>query len=275
MSIAAGSVAIVGAGPGDPELLTRRAYDLIRCADVIFYDALVGDAVLDELPEAARAVNVGKRPGGGRTPQTEINRRLVRAARSGQRVVRLKGGDPFVFGRGGEEAEQLAAHDVPIELVPGVSSVLAGPAAAGIPLTHREHASSLTVVTGHEDPTKSESALDWEAIARTVEAGGTLVILMGVRRLGDNIAELTSNGLSESIPVAMVERASLPGEYTLTGTLGTVVPLAREAGIEPPAITVVGDVVAVGESIAECLGAAPASRLLGGARRTTEGEVHQ
>ena len=257
-----GSVAIVGAGPGDPELLTIKARNRIDAADVILHDSLVGDGVIESLPGSARRVHVGKRPGGERTSQAEINRRMVEEARRGNRVVRLKGGDPTVFGRGGEEAEHLAAHDVPFEIVPGISSVLAGPQAAGIPLTHREHASSLTVVTGHEDPTKADSALDWGALGRTVSTGGTLVILMGVGRLPDNVAALRANGVDPTTPVAMIERASLPGEFAVTGTLDAIVEIADDAGIEPPAVTVVGEVVAVGERLADVEGAAPA--LVGG-----------
>ena len=257
-----GSVAIVGAGPGDPELLTIKARKRLDAADVILHDSLVGDGVIETLPATARRIHVGKRPGGERTSQAEINRRLVEAARRGNRVVRLKGGDPTVFGRGGEEAEHLAAHDVPFEIVPGISSVLAGPQAAGIPLTHREHASSLTVVTGHEDPTKTDSALDWSALSRTVAAGGTLVILMGVGRLPDNVAALRRHGVEAETPVAMIERATLPGEFAVTGTLDDVVQTAEDAGIEPPAVTVVGEVVSVGERLADVEGAAPA--LLGG-----------
>ena len=257
-----GSVAIVGAGPGDPELLTVKARKRIDAADVILHDSLVGEGVVDSLPEAARCVHVGKRPGGERTSQAAINRRMVEEARRGNRVVRLKGGDPTVFGRGGEEAEHLAAHDVPFEVVPGVSSVLAGPQAAGIPLTHREHASSLTVVTGHEDPTKEDSALDWEALAQTVSTGGTLVILMGVGRLPDNVAALRRHGVTADTPAAMIERATLPGEFAVTDDLAGIVETAREAGIEPPAVTVVGEVVTVGERLADVEGAAPA--LVGG-----------
>ena len=257
-----GTVAIVGAGPGDPELLTIKARNRIDAADVILHDSLVGDGVIETLPATALRIHVGKRPGGERTGQPEINRRLVEEARRGNRVVRLKGGDPTVFGRGGEEAEHLAEHGVPFEIVPGISSILAGPQAAGIPLTHRDHASSLTVVTGHEDPTKADSALDWGALARTVATGGTLVILMGVGRLPDNVATLLDHGVDPTTPVAMIERASLPGEFAVTDDLAGIVETADDAGIEPPAVTVVGEVVSVGERLADVEGAAPA--LVGG-----------
>lgn len=253
-TLAPGTVALVGAGPGDPELLTVKARRLLDAADVVFHDALVGEALLATLSADTTVYDVGKRADGERTTQAEINRRLVAAARAGNRVVRLKGGDPTVFARGGEEAEHLATADVPVEIVPGVTSAVAAPGVAGMPVTHREHASSLTVVTGHEDPTKSESALDWDALAAQVEAGGTLAILMGVGRLPDNVAALRGAGLPPRTPAAMVERATLPDERVVVGTLATIVDAARGVGIEPPAVTIVGDVVEVRERVRAALG---------------------
>jgi len=251
----AGKVYLVGAGPGDPDLLTVRARRVLDGADVVMYDSLVGDGIVESLPEAARTVDVGKKPGpdGERTTQADIERWLVDHARDGQTVVRLKGGDPGVFGRGGEEAEHLAAEDVPFEVVPGVTSAVAAPGVAGIPITHREHASSVTVITGHEDPTKDESALDWGALAATVRAGGTLLILMGVRRLPDNVAALREHGVDPATPVALIQQATLSGEQTVTATLETIVAARDEAGIEPPALTVVGDVVGVRDSVRHAL----------------------
>lgn len=249
-----GHVAIVGAGPGDPELLTVKARRLLTTADLVLYDRLVGDAILESLPPAVTEY-VGKKPDGKHTPQERINRRMVEGARAGKQVVRLKGGDPTVFGRGGEELEYLAEHDVPAEVVPGISATVAAPEVVGIPLTHREHAASLTIVTGHENPEKPESALDWSSLADTVTAGGTLVIVMGVKRLPDNVAALRRNGVPADMPAAMVERATLPEQTVITGTLETITEQAREAGIEPPATTVVGDVVSVREQVAELLGA--------------------
>lgn len=246
-----GTVYLVGAGPGDPALLTVRARRVIDGADVVFHDALVGEALLETLPAGAAVNDVGKRGGGRRTGQAEINRRLVEAARDGNAVVRLKGGDPTVFARGGEEAEHLAAAGVPVEIVPGVTSAVAAPAVAGVPVTHREHASCVAVVTGHEDPTKPDSALDWAALAAVVDAGGTLAILMGVGRLPDNVAALRAAGLDFETPAAMIERATLPDEQVVSGTLETIVADAREAGIDPPAVTVVGDVVSVRERVAD------------------------
>lgn len=246
-----GTVYLVGAGPGDPELLTVRANNLIAEADVVLHDSLVGERIVSELPPASATVtSVGKRPETGRRwQQEEINRYMVRKAETEETVVRLKCGDSTVFGRGGEEAEFLAEHGVPFEFVPGVTSAIAAPEVAGIPATHRDCASSLTVVTGHEDPTKDESALDWGAIADNVAAGGTLVILMGVRRLSDNVAVLQKQGLSADTPVAVVESATHPDGSVMVATLGTIVERSNEVGINPPATVVVGAVVDVRETV--------------------------
>lgn len=248
-----GKVYVVGAGPGDPDLMTVKARRVVDSADVVMHDSLVGDGIIETLPDGTRVENVGKSPGGERTTQDEINRRMVAEARDGKVVVRLKCGDPNVFGRGGEEAERLAESGVEFEVVPGVTSALAAPGTEGIPATHRDHASSLTVVTGHEDPTKDESALNWSALAANVKAGGTLVILMGVGRLSDNVKALVRNGLPEETPVAMVEKATLKESRTVVSTLEGVVGEARAAGIEPPATTVVGDVVEVREDVVDSL----------------------
>ncbi|MDY6774779.1 MAG: uroporphyrinogen-III C-methyltransferase [Halobacteria archaeon] len=244
-----GTVYLVGAGPGDPELLTLKAGRLLEEADSVLHDSLVDDGVLDLIPDSTDVVNVGKRPDGKTTPQDEINSLMVDEAREGKTVVRLKGGDPDVFGRGGEEAEHLASEDVEFEIVPGVTSVVAASGVSGIPLTHRNHSSSFTVITGHEDPTKEESAIDWEALARNIEAGGTLVILMGVRRLPDNVEALTQHGVDASTPAAMVEKATRDGEKYVTGSLENIVERTRDEGIESPAITVIGDVVKVRDEI--------------------------
>jgi uroporphyrin-III C-methyltransferase len=251
-----GTVFLVGSGPGDPDLLTVKAKRLIGSADVVLHDKLPGPEILGEIPEAKRE-DVGKRAGGEWTPQEYTNRRMVELAREGNRVVRLKGGDPFVFGRGGEEAEHLAEQGVPFEVVPGVTSAIAGPAVAGIPVTHRDHASSVSFVTGHEDPTKEESAVDWDALAAT---GGTIVVLMGVGKLPAYTAELRDAGLDGDTPVALVERATWPGMRVATGTLDTIVDARDEVGIEPPAITVIGDVAATRDRVVgflENAGSAP------------------
>jgi uroporphyrin-III C-methyltransferase len=249
-----GTVSLVGAGPGNPELLTVKARRLLDEADVVLHDSLVGDGVIESIPDPTRVEHVGKRADGERTPQAEINDRLVREATAGHDVVRLKGGDPTVFARGGEEAEHLARHGVAFEVVPGITSAVAAPGVAGIPATHRDHASTFAVVTGHEDPSKADSALDWDALSALVDAGGTLVILMGVGRLPDNVAALRAGGVASDTPVAMVERATLPDERVVAGTLDSIVTRADEAAVEPPAVTVVGDVVGVRETVAHCLG---------------------
>lgn len=244
-----GFVSIVGAGPGEPGLLTVKAMDRLETADLVLHDRLVGDEVLEAIPVATSVDHVGKGPDGSGTDQSTINERMVAAAERGASVVRLKCGDPGVFGRGGEEAEYLAAHSIPFELIPGVTSAIAAPEAAGIPLTHREHASSVTVVTGHEDPTKAESALDWQALGETVTTGGTLVILMGVTHLARNVDRLVDADVPPDTPAAMIERATMTDETIVSGTLETIVARARRAEVSPPATTVVGDVVDVGRAV--------------------------
>ncbi|MFB6282515.1 MAG: uroporphyrinogen-III C-methyltransferase [Halobacteria archaeon] len=244
-----GKVYVVGGGPGDPELLTLKAASTLEDADTVLYDSLVGDGVLDYVADDAEQIYVGKKPGGERTTQHEINEMMVRRVRRGEDVVRLKGGDPCIFGRGGEELCYLARRDVEFELVPGVSSVQGAPTDALIPLTHRKHSSSFTVVTGHEDPSKPESALDWSALADNVSAGGTLVILMGVGKLGDNMSELIENGVTSDTPAALVEKATLDDAEMVAAELSEIEEAARKTGIEPPAVTVVGDVVDVAREL--------------------------
>ena len=234
----AGLVSLVGSGPGDPELLTVKARRLLDDADVVLHDKLPGPEILDSIPEERRE-DVGKRAGGEWTPQEYTNHRLVELARAGNHVVRLKGGDPFVFGRGGEEMEHLASEGIPFEVVPGITSAIAGPGVAGIPVTHRDHTSSVSFVTGHEDPTKPESAVEWDALAAT---GGTIVVLMGVGKLPEYTAALREAGMDPETPVALVERATWPGMTVATGTLADIVAVRDAEGIEPPAITVIGDV---------------------------------
>ncbi|WP_276254964.1 uroporphyrinogen-III C-methyltransferase [Halomontanus rarus] len=244
-----GTVHLVGSGPGDPDLLTVKAARLLEDADIVLHDKLPGPEIIDRLPDD-RSEDVGKRAGGERTSQAEINERLVELARAGKTVVRLKGGDPFVFGRGGEEAEYLAAHGIPFEIVPGITSAVAAPGVAGIPVTHRDHASSVSFVTGHEDPTKAESAVDWEALAAT---GGTIVVLMGVGRLPDYTAALREAGMDAGTPVALIERGTRPGQRVATGTLETIVEVRDGAGISPPAVTVIGDVAGSREAVVDFL----------------------
>ncbi|MFC7132652.1 MULTISPECIES: uroporphyrinogen-III C-methyltransferase [Salinibaculum] len=244
-----GTVYLVGSGPGDPELLTLKARRLIDEADVVLHDKLPGPDILAEIPDDKRE-DVGKRAHGEVTSQQYINERLAELAHEGKDVVRLKGGDPTVFGRGGEEMLYLAEHGVTFEVVPGVTSAIAGPEVAGIPITHRDHASSVTFVTGHEDPDKEESAVDWAALAA---GGGTIVVLMGVTRLPEYTAALVEAGMDPETPVAMVERATREGQQIATGTLATIVDARDGAGIEPPALTIIGDVAGTRERVVDFL----------------------
>lgn len=241
-----GIVWLVGAGPGDPELATLKAKRLIESADAVVYDRLVDGRLLGYARRDAELIDVGKIPGKRVNRQEDINRLLIRLAREGKRVARLKGGDPFVFGRGGEEAEALAAEGLRFEVVPGVTSAIAAPAYAGIPLTHRRMASSFTVVTGSEDPDKPDSAVDWQALAR---GGGTIVVLMGQANLRAIAEALMRFGRAPGTPVALVQWGSEPYQRTLTGTLGDIADRAAEAGIGAPAVTVVGDVARLRETI--------------------------
>jgi uroporphyrin-III C-methyltransferase len=242
-----GRVALVGAGPGDPGLMTVRGLALLRTADVVVYDRLVDPRILDEIPPRARRIFVGKTTGAHLVPQAEINELLVVHARRGRRVVRLKGGDPFVFGRGGEEADALAAAGVPFEVVPGVSAAVAVPAYAGIPVTHRGVASSFAVVTGHEDAGKTASSIDWAALATAVD---TLVILMGVRSLPAIARALLDAGRPPETPVALIHRGTTEAQETVVGRLDGIAVLAAARELPPPVVIVVGDVVALRERLA-------------------------
>jgi uroporphyrinogen III methyltransferase/synthase len=241
MSARGGVVYLVGAGPGDPGLMTARSLELIAAADSVFYDRLIPTGALDGAREDAELVYVGKKPGVPSVPQEEIGERLVAAAREGRSVVRLKGGDPFVFGRGGEEGEALRAAGVEFEVVPGVTAGVAATAYAGIPVTHRDDASAVAFVTGHEDPEKPESALDWPALARFP---GTLVFYMGVKRLGENATALVAGGRDPEEPAAAIERGTWPGQRTVVATLGTIAEAVARERIKAPALIVVGAVAA-------------------------------
>ncbi len=231
---------LVGAGPGDPGLFTLRGKECLATAQVVIYDALCSPELLRFAPESAELIFAGKRSGKHTLSQTEMNRLLVEKAQKGFRVVRLKGGDPFLFGRGGEEAEALADAGVPFEIVPGVTSITAGPAYAGIPVTHRSHNACFTVFTGHEDPEKSASKLDYEAVAR---ASGTKVMLMGVERIDAIAQALIANGMPLDTPVALIRWATTGRQQTLEGTLNNIAQQVREAHFSAPAIAVFGEVV--------------------------------
>jgi len=244
VSDARGVVYLVGAGPGDPGLLTARALELIATADVILYDRLVPATALDGARPDAERIYVRKEGRGPQIPQTQIERVLLEFARAGKRVVRLKGGDPFVFGRGGEEALVLRAAGIPFEVVPGVTSGVAAPAYAGIPVTHRERASAVALITGHEDPDKPASAIDWPALAAFP---GTLVFYMGVKQLPRIAQQLIAGGRAADEPAAVIERGTLPGQRTVVATLETIAARAASERIRPPSITLVGPVAALRE----------------------------
>lgn len=235
-----GIVYLLGAGPGDPGLMTVRGRELVETADVLVYDALSSPELLHWAPAACERIFVGKRASCHALPQEEINALLVKLGRAGKKVVRLKGGDPYVFGRGGEEAEALHEAGVPFEVIPGVTSAIAGPAYAGIPVTHRKCCTQFTVFTGHEDAGKKESSLDLEGIAR---AHGTKIILMGMQRLEELCEVLTGFGQSPDTPAAVVQWATTGMQRTVTGTVKTLPAKVRKAGLGAPAIIVIGDVV--------------------------------
>ena len=240
----AGAVYLVGAGPGDPGLLTLRAAELLKTGDVIVYDRLIQEEVLALAKPSAERIYMGKPLGKHDSRQDEIHQLLLRKSAEGKTVVRLKGGDPFLFGRGGEEAEFLAEHGVPFEIVPGVSSALAAPLSAGISVTHREAASAVAIVTGHEAK-DDESRLDWKALSRL----DTLVFLMGVSNVGRIAQRLMEHGRAPETPAAMIQMAFWHDETVVTGTLETIAALVTQAGIRPPATLVVGEVVRLHEKL--------------------------
>ncbi|HEY4757103.1 MAG TPA: uroporphyrinogen-III C-methyltransferase, partial [Chthoniobacterales bacterium] len=241
-----GTCFLVGAGPGDLGLVTLRAKELIEHADVIVYDALANPEMLGWARSDAEIIFAGKRAGEKTLSQGEINALLVEKSRLGKNVVRLKGGDPFVFGRGGEEAEALAAAGVDFEIVPGITSAIAAPAYAGIPVTHRDQTSHVTFFTGHEDPAKSESAINFDALAKL---GGTQVMLMGVDRLAAITREMLAHGAKENLPVALIRLGTVGGQRTLVGNIGNIAERAKDGGIEAPAVAIFGDVVSLRKNL--------------------------
>ena len=252
-----GLVSLVGAGPGDPELITVKGLRCLRQADVVIYDRLANEALLDHVPVSALRLFAGKAPGSHAMTQDEINTALVEHGRAGKRVVRLKAGDPYVFGRGGEEAEVLVAAGVPYDVVPGVTSAIAVPAAAGIPVTHRDFTPAFTVVTGHEDPSKEVSTVPWHALGSGAD---TLVFLMGVGRLGLIAERLIEAGRSSETPVAVVRRGTWPDQQSVLGTLADIADRVAEVGLTAPAVTVVGRVVSLAETLGWPAGAGLAGK---------------
>ncbi len=243
--MAPGKVFLVGAGPGDPKLLTLKAVEVLREADVVVYDRLVSDSILGFAPKDAEKLYVGKSSDKHELSQEKINELLFDLALAGKRVVRLKGGAPFVFGRGGEEAEALADKKIAFEVVPGVTSAIAVPAYAGIPLTHRDYASSFAVVTGHQ-AADAEKPIAWGRLAGSVD---TIVVLMGVGSLESTAKALMEGGLSSDMPVAVIEGGTTEKQRSLVGTLDTIAEEARAMDVKPPAVIVIGEVVNLGSKL--------------------------
>ncbi len=244
--MAPGKVYLVGAGPGDPQLLTIKAVKVLKEADVVIYDRLVGEDILCLAPETAEMLYVGKRTGKHEVPQDKITELIIEKAQCGGKIVRLKGGDPFIFGRGGEEAEALVEKGIEFEVVPGVSSAVVAPAYAGIPLTHRDYAASVAIITGHRAG-DAEKPVDWVKIAKAVD---TMVILMGVESLEGIVGKLLKGGISPDKPVAMVESGTYAKQRTLIATLGTIIKEAKAKQIKPPSVIVVGEVATLGRKLA-------------------------
>ncbi len=244
-----GKVYLVGAGPGDPGLMTLKGKSLLECADVVIYDALVSPQILAMINLKAEQINAGKRRGMHSLVQEDTTQLLVNKAQSGGCIVRLKGGDPFIFGRGGEEMEELVAAGIPVEVVPGITSGIAAPAYAGIPLTHRNYSSSVTFVTGHEGAGKYRPAVNWQAIAHGSE---TIVIYMGIHNLPYIIGQLLAAGLSTTTPIALIRWGTRPEQEELSGTLETIVQQVEKTGFSAPAIAVIGQVVTLHAMLANC-----------------------
>ena len=247
-SMVFGKVYLVGAGPGDPKLLTVKAVEVIKTADVVIYDRLgVSDEVLNMAPVDAERIFVGKRTGLHEVPQDQITNLIVQKAKEGGGVVvRLKGGDPFIFGRGGEEIEALVAEGISFEVVPGISSSVAAPMYAGIPLTHRDYAASVAIITGHRAG-DAEKPVDWVKIAHAVD---TMVILMGVESLEGIVDKLLKGGVSPDRSVAMVESGTLPQQRTIIATLGTIIVKANQNNLKPPSVIIIGEVTELGRKLA-------------------------
>jgi uroporphyrin-III C-methyltransferase len=240
-------VFICGAGPGDPGLITVKAMKLIKDCDVVFYDRLVSKEIIDQIPSNSERIFVGRSVGDAATHQDHTNEMMVAYANKGKRVLRLKGGDPFIFGRGAEEAEYLIKHNVEFEIVPGISSAIGSAAYAGIPLTHRRVSSSVAIVTGHEDPSKKGPNVHWSNLGVAVD---TLVILMGIEHLSQIRSILINSGMKKSTEVAIIENGTTKKQREIVGNLGNIVSKARSAKIEPPAIIIIGKVVSLQKKLA-------------------------
>ena len=244
--MALGKVYLVGAGPGNPELLTVKAVTVLKHANVVIYDRLVGESILNLAPENAEKIYVGKRTGRHEVPQDKITELIIEKAQLGGNIVRLKGGDPFIFGRGGEEAEALVEKGIEFEIVPGISSAIAAPMYAGIPLTHRNYAASLAIITGHRAG-DAEKVINWSKIAAAVD---TMVILMGVESLQAITEKLINGGLSAETPAAIIESGTLKQQRTIIGKIGTIATDAEKKQVKPPAVIVIGEVANLGRKLA-------------------------
>lgn len=241
-----GTVYLVGAGPGDHKLITLRAAELIRAADVVLYDRLVGKKTIEMIPASAEKVYVGRAVGDDTTHQDSTNELMVRHAKLKKTVVRLKGGDPIIFGRGGEEAEFLQKHGIRYEIVPGITSGIGSATYSGIPLTHRHYSSSVVFVTGHEDPQKESESVKWKNLARSVD---TIVIMMGLSRIGFICRQLESGGMDKDMPVAVIQDGTTSRHKMITGTISNIVRLVDENRIAPPANIIIGKVVDLNKTI--------------------------
>ena len=234
-----GKVFICGGGPGDPKLITVRAMELLKSCDVILYDRLVGKEIIDQIPAGTEKVYVGRTVGQPTTHQDRTNELMVKYAEKGKNVMRLKGGDPFIFGRGAEEAEYLIKRGIEFEIVPGITSAIASPAYAGIPLTHRRYSSSVAIVTGHEDAEKDELVVKWDKLAGAVD---TIVVLMGIGKVDQISRELMNAGMKKGTKIAIVASGTTDKQKIVRGTLATIVSVAKKAGVKPPAVIVIGKV---------------------------------
>jgi uroporphyrin-III C-methyltransferase len=241
-----GKVFIVGAGPGDPKLITLKAVEAIKSSDVVLYDRLVSKKIVSMIPKKSQKLYVGRDVGDDYTHQDTTNDMMVKFAKKNKNVVRLKGGDPFIFGRGGEEAEFLKKHNVKYEIIPGITSGMGSAEYSGIPLTHRNYASSVVFVTGHEDAKKKEGVVDWKRLAKSVD---TIVIMMGLSRLEIISKKLISGGLDKNTPVAVIQNGTTDEHKMIKGTLSNISKKVKEAKVKPPTIIIVGKVVKLSDKI--------------------------
>lgn len=242
-----GKVFICGAGPGDPGLATVRAMELVATCDVVLYDRLVSKQIISKIPASSEKIYVGRSVGDPTTHQDGTNELMVRHALAGKQVLRLKGGDPFIFGRGAEEAQYLLKKGIEFEIIPGITSAIASPAYAGIPLTHRKHASSVAIVTGHEEPEKDELAVNWTKLAGAVD---TIVVLMGIGQLDKICRDLENAGMKKSTKVAVIESGTTEKQRVVSGTLQTISRIVSRSQVRPPAVIVIGSVAGLGDELA-------------------------